>query len=110
MYKGILIMDKLHFWLFFGLISTTFGCFAGQLPEGFKFEKASDTQRTCIMTQLSRFEECKGDEDCIEKLKALENSVLVAISREKVQVTNNTDVSVIVRYDSEAISIQDKGK
>lgn len=103
MYKGILIMNKLHLWLFLSLTAPTFWSFCGQLPEGFKFEQSSDTHRTSIISQLQRFEECNGDEKCIEQLKELERSVIVSITTGgRVKVENNSDTSVFVKISTES--------
>lgn len=102
MYKGILMVNKLHGILFSLFFVTSSRCFGGQLPEGFKFEPVSDTHRTSIISQLQRFEDCHGDEICINRLKELENSVLVVISSQgRITVQNNGDSSVFVALKNE---------
>lgn len=95
--------NKLHRKLFLPPFFFFFAqSFAGQLPEDFKFEASSDMQRTSFISQFNRYEECNGNEKCIELLKQIENCVAVHIFIKenfvKILVEdgkNNVDVKIV---------------
>lgn len=83
------------------LLLMSMGCFAqGTLPEGFKFEPASDSKRTTMIAQLKRFEECQGDEACIAQLKELQQ-VIIRIQDNHITVENNSDADVVIVHDQD---------
>lgn len=97
--------NKLHFWLFWLPFFQLFGCFelySGKLPDNFKFERASDNHRSSIISQLRRFEECDGNEECIARLKEMQESVFITVSKDgDVRIENNSDTEVIVKFDGD---------
>jgi len=68
----------------------------GHLPNGFKFEVSKDGQRNSIIHQLARYEECNGDQACIQALQDMQNAVLIVINGNQVEVKNNSDAQVFV--------------
>lgn len=54
-------------------------CASGQLPEDFKFEKSNPDKRTPIIHQLARHEQCHGNQECIERLQNLAQTISITI-------------------------------
>lgn len=60
----------------------------GKLPEGFTFGAPSDKERIPFITQWKIYEECKGDLECILKIRELQQSM-------KLNNHTSTEVNIV---------------
>jgi hypothetical protein len=69
----------------------------GTLPDGFTFGAPSDKDRTPFIKQWKIYEQCKGDLECIQAIRAIQQAVLHSHTSAEIHFVNGSTTTNIVQ-------------